>query len=132
MPPQHAFFFVLFLCGVGNLNSAKGELSHHVVRCKVRHPRGSYDSVPSAVSGSGHTRKTNQLIRRSRPCARMSAPKAILSRLQVTHHATCPTPHGASHLVQAMSTWSVKVRRVPFGNVGIRGSVVIRLHSCIT
>ena len=34
-----------------------------------------------------------------------------LSRTQLTLHATRRTPHGASHLVQATSTWSVKTRR---------------------
>ena len=31
----------------------------------------------------------------------------------LTLHATRPTPHGASRLVQAMSAWSVKTRRAP-------------------
>ena len=37
-------------------------------------------------------------------------PKAVLSRMQLTLHATRPIPHGASRLVQAMSAWSVKTR----------------------
>ena len=31
--------------------------------------------------------------------------------MQLSLHATRPTPHGASRLVQAMSSWSVKPRR---------------------
>ena len=35
-------------------------------------------------------------------------------RVQLTLHATRPSPHGASRLVQqAMSVWSVKTRRTP-------------------
>ena len=37
--------------------------------------------------------------------------EAVLSRMQLTLHATRPTPHGASRLVRAMSAWSVKTRR---------------------
>ena len=33
--------------------------------------------------------------------------------MQLTLHATHPTPHGASRLVQAMSAWWVKTRRPP-------------------
>ena len=42
-----------------------------------------------------------------------SASKAVLSRMKLPLHATRPTPHGASRLVKAMSTWSVKTRRAP-------------------
>ena len=38
---------------------------------------------------------------------------AVLSRVQLTLHATRSTPHGASCLAQAMSAWSVKTRRAP-------------------
>ena len=43
------------------------------------------------------------------PCK--SALQVSLGR--ITLHATCPTPHGASHLVHARSAWSVKIRRAP-------------------
>ena len=33
--------------------------------------------------------------------------------MQLTHHATRRTPHAASCLVQALSSWSVKTRRPP-------------------
>ena len=39
--------------------------------------------------------------------------KTILSRKQLTLHATRPTPRGASRLVRAMFAWSVKARRAP-------------------
>ena len=35
---------------------------------------------------------------------------------------SCPTPHGASRLVQAMSAWSAKTRPSPSRIVGMRGS----------
>ena len=39
--------------------------------------------------------------------------RAILERMQFTLHETSRTPHGASGLVQAMSSWLVKTRRAP-------------------
>ena len=39
--------------------------------------------------------------------------KAVLSRTQLTLHATRRTPHGASRLVLAMYAWSVKTRHAP-------------------
>ena len=43
-----------------------------------------------------------------------SASHAVLSRMQLTLHATRRTPHGASQgLVQTMPAWSVKTRRAP-------------------
>ena len=47
------------------------------------------------------------------PYARKSASQAVLSRMQLTLHATRRTPHGASRLVLAMSPWSVETRRAP-------------------
>ena len=38
--------------------------------------------------------------------------------MQLTHHATRRTPHGASRLVQAMSAWAVKTRRAPSRHCG--------------
>ena len=37
--------------------------------------------------------------------------RAVLGGMQFTLHATRRTPHGASRLVQAMSTWLVETRR---------------------
>ena len=45
--------------------------------------------------------------------ARKSASKVVLSRMQLTLHATRRTPHGDSRLVHAVFTWSVKTRRAP-------------------
>ena len=39
-------------------------------------------------------RKANQLIRRCHPYATKSAPQAVLSRMQLTFHATRRKPHG--------------------------------------
>ena len=41
------------------------------------------------------------------------APPPVLSRVHFTLNATCPTPQGASSLMQALSAWSAKARRVP-------------------
>ena len=84
-----------------------------------------------AVSGSGHTGKQNQSIRRCHPYARKSASRAVLSVMQLTIQATRRTPHGASRLVLAMSAWSVKTRRAPSRHVEMRGSMVIRLRPCM-
>ena len=42
-----------------------------------------------------------------------SASLAVLRRMQLTLHVTRPTTHGASRLVQAMSSWSVETRHDP-------------------
>ena len=66
----------------------------------------------------GHIRLRPCMILRSieyttprHPYARKLASKAVLSRMQLTLHATHRTPHGASRLVLAMSAWSVKTQR---------------------
>ena len=88
-------------------------VSHSVYM--VRHPRGSHIVYPLLSLKSPH-QKTIQFIGRCHPYARKFASKAVLSRMQVTLHATRPTPHGASRLVQAMPAWSVKTRRAPSGH----------------
>ena len=70
-------------------------------------------STPIAVSGSGHTKTLINSLNAAVPYAKKSGPKAVLSRMQLTLHATRPTPHGASRLVQAMPAWWVKTRRAP-------------------
>ena len=50
--------------------------------------------------------------------------------MQFSLHATRRTPHGASGLVQAISTWLAKALRAPSGIVGLRESVVIQLRLC--
>ena len=52
-------------------------------------------------------------IRRCHLYARKSASQAVLRRIQLTLRATRRAPHGASRVVQAMSAWSVKLRRAP-------------------
>ena len=56
-------------------------------------PTGRLHTNPVAVSGSVHNRKTNQLIRRCHPFTIKSAAQAILSRMQLTLHATRRIPH---------------------------------------
>ena len=44
----------------------------------------------------------------------------------------CSSPHGASRLVPAMSTWSMKIQRAPSRHCReARGSMVIRLRPCM-
>ena len=76
-------------------------------------PKRQLHSKPIAISGNLPHQKLNQLIKCCHPYARKSASKAVLSRMQLTLHATRPTPHGASRLVQATSAWSVKTRHAP-------------------
>ena len=78
-------------------------------------------------------RKANQLIRRCHPYARKPAPQAVLSRMQLTLHATHRTPHGASRLGLAMFAWLVGESRACSGPSigGMRGSTVIRLRPCM-
>ena len=79
----------------------------------VRHPRGSYICTPVAVSGIAHTGQHINSFERCHPYARKSASQVLLSRKQLTLHATCRAPRGTSRLVRAMSVWSVKTRRAP-------------------
>ena len=46
-----------------------------------------------------------------------SASRTILSRIQLTRHATRQTLHSASRLVHAMSAWSAKTRCAPFRHI---------------
>ena len=51
--------------------------------------------------------------------------------MQLTLHATRPTRHGASRLVQAMLTWSVKSRCVPprlCGDARVSGHTTTAMH----
>ena len=54
-----------------------------------------------------------QFIGHCHPYAGKSASQAVLSRVQLTLHATRRTPHGSLRFVLAMSAWSVKTRRAP-------------------
>ena len=79
----------------------------------VRHPRGSCIVYPLLFLEM--TTPQNKLAQSmlSSIC-RKFASQALLIRMQLTLHATRPTPVGASRLVQAMSAWSAKTRRAPF------------------
>ena len=59
-----------------------------------------------------------------------SASKEVRRRMQLTLHAIRRTPHGDSRLVLAMSSWSVKTRRVPL--LGTGGSMSYRVRPCMT
>ena len=93
---------------------------NHVVEAGAS---GMYTSAPpTAVSGSGHTCKTDQFTGRCYAYATKSASQAVLSGMQLTLEATTRrTPHGALRfwcrrfalLVQVMSAWSVQTRRAP-------------------
>ena len=51
--------------------------------------------------------------------------------MQLTLHAARRTPHGASRLVQAMSTWSVKTRRAPcrhYRDARVYGHTTMAMH----
>ena len=55
--------------------------------------------------------------------------------MQLTLHATCATPHGVSHLVQAMSAWSVKTPRAPSqqcGDARVCGHTTTAMHDMST
>ena len=52
--------------------------------------------------------KTYQAIRRCHSYGMKSTSRAVLSRMQITLHATRQPPHGASRLMQALSAWSVR------------------------
>ena len=89
----------------------------------VRHPRSSYIVYP-LLSLEVATPENKPIystllsicnkVRRTRGFAS----QAVLSidRMQLALHATRPTPHGASRLVQARSAWTGKTRRAPSGH----------------
>ena len=85
----------------------------------VRHSRGSCIIYPTAISGSAHTGKQAKQVnavvhmQESTHNVPKSASQAVLSRMQLTLHATRRSPHGASCLAQAMLAWSVKTRHAP-------------------
>ena len=61
----------------------------------------------------------------------MSASNVVLSRMQLTFHATRPAPHGASRLVQATSAWSAKTRRSPsrhYRDARVYGHTTTAMH----
>ena len=79
--------------------------------------------------------KTNQFIGRCHPYARKSTSKAVLSRMQLTLHATRPTPHGALLLVQPMSAWLGKTWRAPYRHcrgVRVYGHTITAMHDMRT
>ena len=95
----------------------------------VRHPQGSYIVMPIAVSGVATPENRSQLIgavihkQESRHKVPRSVLRAVLGRMQFTLHATRRTSHGALCLVQAMSAWLVKTRRLRASIEGMRGSL---------
>ena len=82
-------------------------------------PTWQLHSIPIAVSGTGHTGKQitafDAVIHTQQIMHKVPKPSSqtVLGRMQPTIYATRQTPHGASNLLQAMSPWSVKTRRVP-------------------
>ena len=96
----------------------------------MRRPRGSnIVYIRIAVSRSVHTRNHTQFIRRCHPRAIKSASQAILSRMQLTLHATHRTPLRASRLVQAFSDCLAGAKlkcSVPAPYEGVRGSIFAR------
>ena len=78
----------------------------------VRHPRGSYIIYP-LLSLEATTPENPPPINSMLSSICKSASQAVLSRMQLTLHATRRTPHGASGLAQAMSAWSAESRPAP-------------------
>ena len=104
-------------CGMGQAGRIESVAPPH--RSKNSPPLSI--KTPTAVSGTGHTRKQmypfEVVIRYARKYRThnvwKSASQGVLSRMQLTLHATPLTPHAASRLVHAISAWSVKTRRAP-------------------
>ena len=99
----------------------------------VRQPRGSYVVHPLLSLKVAMLEKKSMKWTLSSICK--SASKAVLSRMQVTLHATRPTPHGASRLVQEMFAWSVKTRRAPSrhcSNARVYGHTTTAMHASFT
>ena len=102
------FFFAITLmaieldhsCGVENFTPRKG---NDRIICRSACGKAlsrQLHSTPIVVSGSTHTGNLINALKLSSMCK--SALQAVLSRMQLTLHATRRPPHGASHLVQAL------------------------------
>ena len=124
---------VNLLCGVENLYSAQGECSDRVV-LMVRHPRGCYIVYPLLsleVATPQHKSNSFDAVIH----VQESPPQRRFSRMQLTLHATRPTPRGTSRLVLAMSVGSVKTRRAPSRhcrNARVYGHTTTALHDMST
>ena len=132
-----------YCAGWRTLTPYKG--NHRITQCDSLYgkaPTRQLHSVPIAASVSGHARKQIKLGRchpyTSLPQKRSiykPPSKAVLSRMQLTLHATRPTPHGASRLVPAMSAWSVKTRCAPsrhFRDARVYGHTTTFMHDMST
>ena len=107
------------LCGVENLNSARGEWSYHPVWSCVpgicymaRHPRSSYIVFPllsREVATPGKKKKIGAVIHmQERPALQVAR-----SRMQLTLHATRWTPQGASRFVRVINSDICRVGENP-------------------
>ena len=98
----------------------------------VRHPRACYIVHPSL---SLEMVTPENSLDAGIHCARKSASKAVLSRMQLSLETTRPTPHGASRLGQTMCAWSVKPRRTlsrHWRDAMIFGHTAIAMHGMST
>ena len=86
-------------CGVESLSSAQGEWSDHLVFCG-KAPTRQLHRTPTAVAGSGHTRKQINPFDAAIRMQESPPHKRVLRRIQLTLHATRRTPHGASCRLQ--------------------------------
>ena len=104
-----SFFFFFFICTLHESPPCRRISPHRGV---PNDPRGSFVVYP--LLSLGVVTPENKSIHwtlSSVPVMQDGSPHK--SRMQLTLHATRPTPHGASRLVQAMPVWSVKTRRAP-------------------
>ena len=77
----------------------------------VRLPRGSYIVLPLLSLEMAISEIIVNSLKPSSTCK--SASQAVVVMVQLSLHETRRIPHSASHLVQAMSAWSVKSRHAP-------------------
>ena len=103
----------------------------------VRHPRGSYIVIPTAVSGVATPKKEHNSLALSTISKKVGTRCRSPPYERFLEGCSAPFMRLAEHLtalralVQAMSAWSMKTRRAPSrGIVGMQGSMVIRLRPC--
>ena len=88
-----------------------------------------------AVSGIGHARKQATSLDAVIRMQESPPQKRFLVGCSSPLMRLAQTPHGASHVVQAVSAWSVKTRRVPSRHcrdATVYGRVTTTMHHMIT
>ena len=84
-----------------------------MIRSRSVYGKAPMRQLPHCCLWKWPHREEFQFIRRYHPYGGTSASQAVLSRMQLTLHATRRTPHDALRLALAISAWLRITRRAP-------------------